>query len=111
MAAARGVPIVMLFASLPVELGYGASLARPGGNITGLSALDHGILLTYGWRAEDLVRRLPHYIDRILKGGPLIELSVERPTRFYTTLNLKTARARGLPLPQSLLLQATEVVE
>jgi putative tryptophan/tyrosine transport system substrate-binding protein len=78
------------------------------GDVTHVRA---GILLAYGWQQEHLVRRLPHYIDRILKGTPPGELPVEQPTRFYTTINLKTARALGLTLPQSLLLQATEVVE
>jgi putative ABC transport system substrate-binding protein len=81
---------------------------------TALADVSHaraGILVTYGWQLEDLVRRLPYYIDRILKGTPPGEIPVEQPTRLYTTINLKTARALGLTLPPSLLLQATEVVE
>jgi putative ABC transport system substrate-binding protein len=69
------------------------------------------MLLAYGWKIDDLLRRLPHYVDRILKGTPPGEMPVEQPTRFYTTINLKTARALGLKLPQSLLLRADEVIE
>jgi putative ABC transport system substrate-binding protein len=43
------------------------------------------MLLSYGWRIDDLLRRLPHYVDRILKGTPPGEMPVEQPTRFYTT--------------------------
>jgi putative ABC transport system substrate-binding protein len=70
-----------------------------------------GILLTYGWRNEDLLRRLAYYIDRVLKGAPPGSLPVEYPTRFYLSLNQKTARALGLTLPRSLLLRADELVE
>ena len=70
-----------------------------------------GVLMAYGWRIEDEVRRLPYYLDRILKGTPPGDLSVEQPTRFYLVLNQKTARAIGLTLPQLLLVQAAEVVE
>jgi putative tryptophan/tyrosine transport system substrate-binding protein len=70
-----------------------------------------GMLLAYGWKIDDLLRRLPHYVDRILKGTPPGEMPVEQPTRYYLTINLKTARTLGLKLPQSLLLQATEVIE
>lgn len=70
-----------------------------------------GMLLAYGWRIDDLLRRLPHYVIRILEGTPPGEMPVEQPTRFYTTVNLKTARALGLTLPQTLLMQATEVIE
>ena len=70
-----------------------------------------GILVGYGWTNEDMLRRLPHYVVRILEGTAPADMPVEQPTRYYTTLNLRTAKALGLSLPQSLLLQADEVVE
>lgn len=70
-----------------------------------------GMLLAYGWRIEDLLRRLPYYVIRIVEGTPPGEIPVEQPTRFYTTLNLRTAKALGLTLPPSLLLRADEVIE
>ena len=70
-----------------------------------------GLLLSYGWRVEDTVRRLPYYLDRILKGTPPGDLPVEQPTRFYLGLNLKTARALGLTLPTAFLLHVDEVIE
>ncbi len=70
-----------------------------------------GILLSYGWKIDDMVRRLPHYVIRILEGTPPADLAVEQPTRFYVGLNLKTARALGLAIPQSLRLRADEVIE
>lgn len=70
-----------------------------------------GLLMSYAGRSVDDVRRLPYFIDRILKGAKPAELPVEQPTRFYLTLNLKTAKAIGLTVPQSLLLRADEVIE
>jgi putative ABC transport system substrate-binding protein len=70
-----------------------------------------GILLAYGWRNEDMVRRLAYYVDRILKGTPPGDMPVEQPTRFYLVLNMKTARALGLAVPQSLMLRVDEVIE
>jgi putative tryptophan/tyrosine transport system substrate-binding protein len=70
-----------------------------------------GLLMSYGPRLIDDVRRLPYYVDRILKGASPAELPVEQPTRFYLTLNLRTAKAIGLAIPQSLRLQADEVIE
>lgn len=70
-----------------------------------------GILVSYGWKTEDMVRRLPHYVIRILEGTPPADLAVEQPTRFYVGLNLKTAKALGLTLPPSLLLRADEVIQ
>jgi putative ABC transport system substrate-binding protein len=70
-----------------------------------------GLLMSYGSRMIDDVRRLPYYVDRVLKGASPAELPVEQPTRFYLTVNLKTAQALGLAIPQSLRLQADEVIE
>lgn len=190
MQATQTIPIVMFTVGDPVGQGFVASLGRPGGNVTGLSSLDHGmlakqfelllqaapqarrigllhnpdigphvlglrdveavhlllqpflntgdraarvaalalqrrwptalgattqvragILVGYGWTNEDMLRRLPHYIIRILEGTAPADMPVEQPTRFYTALNLRTAKALGLTLPPTLLLQADEVVE
>jgi putative ABC transport system substrate-binding protein len=70
-----------------------------------------GLLMSYGSRLIDDLRRLPYYVDRVFKGVPPSELPVEQPTRFHLTLNLKTAQALGLAIPQSLRLQADEVIE
>ncbi len=70
-----------------------------------------GMLLSYGDRMIDSVRRLPYYVDRILKGASPAQLPVEQSTRFYLTINLKTAALIGLALPPSLLLRADEVIE
>lgn len=70
-----------------------------------------GGLMSYGPDLEAAFHRGAYFVDRILRGARPADLPIEQPTRFYTTINLKTARALGLKLPQSLLLQATEVIE
>jgi putative ABC transport system substrate-binding protein len=70
-----------------------------------------GVLMSYNSSLDDTVRRVAYYIDRILKGTPAGDLPVEQARRFYLSLNLKTARALGLNLPQPLLQRADEVFE
>jgi putative ABC transport system substrate-binding protein len=70
-----------------------------------------GLLLSYGARLVDDMKRLPYYIDRILKGARPADLPVEQPTRFYLTVNARTAKAIGVPLPHALLTRADVLIE
>jgi putative ABC transport system substrate-binding protein len=70
-----------------------------------------GGLLSYGVDQVDNFRRAATYVDRILRGEKLAELPVQFPTKFEMVVNLKTAKALGLTVPQSILLRADEVIE
>jgi len=69
------------------------------------------VLVSYGSRSIDDFRRVPHYVDLILKGAKPGELPFEQPARYSLAINLKTAKALGVTIPQSLLLRADEVIE
>ena len=97
---AHRAPIILAAARANVPAVYGFSyFARDGG------------LVSYGYDVVDTFRRAATYVDRILRGAKPGDLPVQFPTKFELVINMKTAKALGLTVPQSIVLRADEVIE
>ena len=70
-----------------------------------------GGLVAYGPNVAELFGRAATYVDKLFKGARPADLPVEQPTKFELVINLETAKALGLTIPQSLLLRADEVIQ
>jgi len=100
MFLAQGQLIIALAARSRIPAMYGLTdLARTGG------------LMGYGVNLPGMYRHGASFVDKILKGAKPADLPVEQPTKFELVINLKTAKALGLMIPQTILLQADHVIE
>jgi putative ABC transport system substrate-binding protein len=103
-----GDPIFWYQRSQIVEL---ATKSRLPGMFGQREYVEAGGLMSYGANLRDNFRRAATYVDRILKGTKPADLPVEQPTKFELVINLKTAKALGLPIPQSVLQGADQVIQ
>ena len=117
VAMTRGRPDALLVFISPLTTAYRpiiveSALKQRLPTMFGLKAdVEAGGLISYSANLPAVFRRAAHYVDRILKGVKAGDLPIEQPTRLELVINLKTAKAMGLTIPQTLLLRADQVIE
>ena len=115
MARARPSALIVLPAAIPSlnadRIGELAIRMRIPSITANKALMERGLLMSYGADPRDVARRIPGYVDRILKGAKPADIPVERPTKFELAINMKTAKAIGLTIPPSLLARADEVIQ
>ena len=75
-----------------------------------LDEVEAGLLMSYGPERLELFRQAAVYVDKIIKGTKPGDLPVEQPTKFELAVNMKTAKALGIKIPDPIIVQATKVV-
>ncbi len=100
-----------MFLSQRVRIAELAAKSRLPATFNWRQYAEAGGLLAYGPNSGDSSRRAATFVDKILKGAKPADLPVEQPTKFELVVNLKTAKALGLTIPQSVLIRADEVIQ
>ena len=115
--AASGRPDALIVIHDVLTVGYRAQIARLAlkHRLPTISAstsfVDAGGLLAYGPSQTGLFKRAAVFVDRIVRGAKPADIPIEQPTRFQLRVNLKTAKALGLTIPQAVLARADEVIQ
>ena len=104
-------PEALIQSNRDVIAGFAQTNGLPLAVVGGRRTLPASGLIAYGPARDEYPRLAARYVDRILKGAKPGDLPVEQPTRFNLVINLKTAKALGLTIPQSLLVRADEKIE
>jgi ABC-type uncharacterized transport system substrate-binding protein len=105
--ATTTIPIVFLTVGDAIAMGFVSSLARPGGN----EFVDEGGLIAYSFDLVELNKRVANDIDAILRGANPGEIPYYQASKFELFVSLKTAKALGLTVPETLLASADKVIE